>query len=133
MEMLLAKCKYAHSRNLVENNQKKHRLLDKKDILDGFKIFIKNPEIEERKKSAKYMKQSRKRVSNVKRSKKQNAGRQNAQIIANGGESCAGIFNKFELMYARPLRTIGGVNTDSCECSHIHIHIFVAVQFSISQ
>jgi len=55
MEMLLSKCKYAHSRNLVQNNQKKHRLLDKNDILDGFQIYIKNPEIEERKKSAKYL------------------------------------------------------------------------------
>lgn len=55
MEMLLSKCKYAHSRNLVENNQKKHRVLDKNDILDGFQIYIKNPEIEERKKSAKYL------------------------------------------------------------------------------
>ena len=55
MEMLLSKCKYAHSRNLVENNQKKHRLLDRTDIINGFKLYIKNPEIENRKQSPKYV------------------------------------------------------------------------------
>ena len=55
MEMLLSKCKYSHSRNLVENNDKIHRLLDKNDFLDGFELYKKNPEIEARKKSTKYL------------------------------------------------------------------------------
>ncbi len=55
MEMLLSKCKYAHSRNLVENNNKKHRLLDREDIINGFKMYIKNPEIENRKQTPKYV------------------------------------------------------------------------------
>jgi SpoVK/Ycf46/Vps4 family AAA+-type ATPase len=55
MEILLSKCKYAHSRNLVENNEKIHRLLDKTDFLDGFELYKKNPEIEARNKSGKFL------------------------------------------------------------------------------
>ena len=55
MEMLLSKCKYSHSRNLVEDNEKIHRIIDNKDFLDGFELYKKNPEIEARKKSAKYL------------------------------------------------------------------------------
>lgn len=55
MEMLLSKCKYSHSRNLVEDNDKIHRIIDKKDFLDGFELYKKNPEIESRKSSAKYL------------------------------------------------------------------------------
>jgi len=55
MEMLLSKCKYAHSRNLVQNHDKIHRIIDRKDFIDGFELYIKNPEIEARKKSHKYL------------------------------------------------------------------------------
>jgi len=55
MEMLLSKCKYTHSRNLVQNHDKIHRIIDRKDFMDGFELFIKNPEIENRKKSQKYL------------------------------------------------------------------------------
>ena len=55
MEMLLSKCKYAHSRNLVYDHDKIHRIIDRKDFLDGFGLYIQNPEIEARKKSHKYL------------------------------------------------------------------------------
>ena len=55
MEMLLSKCKYAHSRNLVQNHNKVHRIIDRKDLLDGFELYIKNPEIQDRKKNPKYL------------------------------------------------------------------------------
>jgi SpoVK/Ycf46/Vps4 family AAA+-type ATPase len=55
MEMLLSKCKYAHSRNLVYDHDKIHRIIDRKDFLDGFRLYIQNPEIEARKKDPKYL------------------------------------------------------------------------------
>jgi hypothetical protein len=55
MEILLSKCKYSHSRNLIEDHSKKHRVITRKDFLDGFDLFKKNPEIEERKKTGKYL------------------------------------------------------------------------------
>jgi SpoVK/Ycf46/Vps4 family AAA+-type ATPase len=55
MENLFTKCKHAHSRNLIKNHSKKHRLIDKQDFLDGFALFKNNPEIEERKKTDKFM------------------------------------------------------------------------------
>ena len=55
MEMLLSKCKYTHSRNLVHNHDKIHRIIDEKDFKDGFELYKKNPEIEDRKKNPKYL------------------------------------------------------------------------------
>jgi len=55
IETLLSKCKYAHSRNLLEDNSKEHRIISHKDFLDGFELYKKNPEIESRKKSQKYL------------------------------------------------------------------------------
>lgn len=55
METLLSKCKYSHSRNLLENHQKIHRVIDKKDFVDGFELYRKNPEIEKRKETPKYL------------------------------------------------------------------------------
>ena len=55
METLLSKCKYAHSRNLIEDHTKEHRIISHKDFIDGFELYKKNPEIESRKKSAKYL------------------------------------------------------------------------------
>ena len=55
METMLSKCKYSHSRNLLENHDKIHRLLDRKDFLDGFELYRKNPEIEKRKETPKYL------------------------------------------------------------------------------
>ena len=54
MEVLLTKCKYAHSRNLIEDHSKKHRIITVEDFNNGFLLFKKNPEIEERKLSSKY-------------------------------------------------------------------------------
>lgn len=49
METLLSKCKYSHSRNLLSDHSKIHRLLTTDDIRDGFELFKKNPEIAARK------------------------------------------------------------------------------------
>jgi hypothetical protein len=49
METLLSKCKYSHSRNLLSDHSKIHRLLTADDIRDGFELFKKNPEIAARK------------------------------------------------------------------------------------
>jgi hypothetical protein len=49
METLLSKCKYSHSRNLLVDHSKIHRLLTTDDIRDGFELFKKNPEIAARK------------------------------------------------------------------------------------
>lgn len=49
IEILVTKCKYAHSRNLLKNHEKKNSVLDKKDIEDGLKMFISTPEIAARK------------------------------------------------------------------------------------
>ena len=43
METLLSKCKYSHSRNLLSDHSKIHRLLTADDIRDGFELFKKNP------------------------------------------------------------------------------------------
>jgi len=55
MEVLLTKCKYAHSRNLLEDHSKKHRIITVDDFNNGFILFKQNPEIEERKLSGKYL------------------------------------------------------------------------------
>jgi len=55
MEVLLTKCKYAHSRNLLEDHSKKHRIITISDFNNGFLLFKQNPEIEERKLSGKYL------------------------------------------------------------------------------
>jgi len=54
MEILLTKCKFAHSRNLLDNRQKKHRIITLEDYKDGFDLYKQNPEIEERKLSPKF-------------------------------------------------------------------------------
>ena len=55
METLLSKCKYSHSRNLLDNHNKIHRILDRNDFLAGFELYCKNPEIEKRKETPKYL------------------------------------------------------------------------------
>jgi len=54
IEVLLTKCKYAHSRNLLEDHSKKHRIITMEDFNNGFLLFKQNPEIEERKQTSKY-------------------------------------------------------------------------------
>ena len=49
IEVFLTKCKYAHSRNLLNDHNKVHRIITKDDFINGFKLFIENPEIKERK------------------------------------------------------------------------------------
>ena len=48
METLLSKCKYAHSRNLLADHGKKHRVLCRKDFEDGFALYSANPQVKER-------------------------------------------------------------------------------------
>ncbi len=48
MEVLFAKCKIAHSKNLLKEKDKTKKLLTESDILDGVKIFLANPEIKKR-------------------------------------------------------------------------------------
>lgn len=48
METLLSKCKYAHSRNLLSDHAKKHRVLCRKDFEDGFALYSANPQVKER-------------------------------------------------------------------------------------
>jgi hypothetical protein len=55
MENLFTKCKHAHSRNLIRDHTKIHRVIDKKDFMDGFELFKSNPEINERKNTDKFM------------------------------------------------------------------------------
>jgi hypothetical protein len=48
MEILFTKSKIAHSKNLLKTENKKKKTLTEKDILDGIKIFLENPEIKKR-------------------------------------------------------------------------------------
>lgn len=50
MELLFAKCKVAHSKNLLKAEQgvKNKRVIDKTDLIDGIKLFLLNPEIKKR-------------------------------------------------------------------------------------
>ena len=48
MEVLFAKCKLAHAKNLLKIKDKYKKVLDEKDIIEGIKIFIDNPNIKER-------------------------------------------------------------------------------------
>ena len=48
MEILFAKSKIAHSKNLLKTQDKKKKVLTEKDITDGIKIFLENPEIKKR-------------------------------------------------------------------------------------
>jgi hypothetical protein len=49
MESLFLKCKIAHSKNLICGKNKNKRILNDYDIRDGLDIFIKNPNVSERK------------------------------------------------------------------------------------
>ena len=49
MESLFLKCKIAHSKNLISGKNKNKRILNDYDIRDGLDIFIKNPNVSERK------------------------------------------------------------------------------------
>jgi ATP-dependent Clp protease ATP-binding subunit ClpA len=48
MEILFAKCKISHSKNLLKFENKTKKVLDKKDIYDGIELFKLNPEIKSR-------------------------------------------------------------------------------------
>lgn len=48
MENLFAKCKITHAKNLLLNEFKSKKVLDKEDINDGLKLFINNPEVKRR-------------------------------------------------------------------------------------
>lgn len=48
MEILFAKCKISHSKNLLKIESKIKKLLDKKDILDGIQLYLLNPQIKSR-------------------------------------------------------------------------------------
>lgn len=49
MENLFVKCKIAHSKNILRGKNKNKRVLNEADIVDGLDIFIKNPNIGDRK------------------------------------------------------------------------------------
>jgi len=48
MEILFAKCKISHSKNLLKTESKIKKVLDKQDILDGIKLYLLNPQIKSR-------------------------------------------------------------------------------------
>ena len=48
MEILLAKCKIAHSKNLLKYRDKIKKILTKEDIEYGFNIYLENPSIKNR-------------------------------------------------------------------------------------
>ncbi len=48
MEILFAKCKIAHSKNLLKEKDKKKKVLTNSDIESGLKIYLENPEIKKR-------------------------------------------------------------------------------------
>jgi len=48
MEVLFAKCKIAHSKNLISGKTNTKRMFSKNDIEDGLKIFIENSNVRER-------------------------------------------------------------------------------------
>ena len=50
MEVLFTKAKISHSKNLLKSENKKKKVLTEKDINDGIKIFLENPEIKKREK-----------------------------------------------------------------------------------
>jgi hypothetical protein len=48
MEILFAKCKISHSKNLLKTELKVKKVLDKSDILDGIQLYLLNPQIKSR-------------------------------------------------------------------------------------
>ena len=48
MEILFSKCKISHSKNLLKQENKVKKILDKQDILDGIKLYLLNPNIKNR-------------------------------------------------------------------------------------
>ena len=48
MEVLFSKCKISHGKNLLRIENKIKKLIDKKDLLDGLKLFILNPNVKKR-------------------------------------------------------------------------------------
>lgn len=48
MEILFAKCKISHSKNLLKTESKIKKVLDKQDILDGIQLYLLNPQIKSR-------------------------------------------------------------------------------------
>lgn len=49
MEILFAKCKISHSKNLLKFELKEKKILDKQDIIDGIELYLLNPNIKKRK------------------------------------------------------------------------------------
>jgi Cdc6-like AAA superfamily ATPase len=49
MEILFTKCKIAHCKNLLRIKDKSKKVIDKKDIEDGFALFLENPQFANRK------------------------------------------------------------------------------------
>ena len=48
MEILLAKCKIAHSKNLLKYKDKIKKILTKDDVDYGFSIYLENPSVKNR-------------------------------------------------------------------------------------
>lgn len=48
MEILFAKCKISHSKNLLKSESKIKKVLDHVDILDGIQLYLLNPQIKSR-------------------------------------------------------------------------------------
>ncbi len=48
MEILFSKCKITHSKNLLKIKDKEKKVLTEKDIQDGIKLFLENPEFKKR-------------------------------------------------------------------------------------
>lgn len=48
MEILFAKCKISHSKNLLKFESKVKKVLDKQDILDGIELYLLNPHVKSR-------------------------------------------------------------------------------------
>ena len=61
MEILFAKCKISHSKNLLKYENKVKKVLDKKDITDGIELFLLNPEIKKREEEF----ESKQRISHI--------------------------------------------------------------------
>lgn len=49
MEILFTKCKIAHCKNLLRIKDKSKKIIDKKDVEDGFALFLENPQFANRK------------------------------------------------------------------------------------
>ena len=61
MEVLFAKCKISHSKNLLRCENKVKKVIDKKDLEDGIKLFLLNPQVKKREEEFDY----KQRISHI--------------------------------------------------------------------